>query len=191
MYTIEYYKNQRTKPIIEEPNYPDNPRLKNIMKRRYLHKKDVLDKCFNIKSLTIDLEDINNIIFDKKVGYLLGLYMRVKKSNISDDINSITILNSNKINESCIYEIINCDWMVNKDDEINILEVLKMARQLYTLTEEYEKANDLTSKNHIKKKMYLIKYYIDTIINKCCTEEEKNVISLKLGKKIIEKKNNN
>ena len=42
MYTIEYYKTKREKPIIKEPEYSYDNRLMNIMMyKRYLHQKDL------------------------------------------------------------------------------------------------------------------------------------------------------
>ena len=43
------------------------------LRKRYLYQKDLVDKCWNIKSLTIDLFDIKNIIYDKNLKHLISL----------------------------------------------------------------------------------------------------------------------
>ena len=82
MYTIEYYKIKKEKPTIKEPKYSSNSKRINYMKRRrYLYQKDLIDKCWNIKSLTIDIEDIKHIIQDRRLQHLFSLYERVKRAN--------------------------------------------------------------------------------------------------------------
>ena len=143
MYTIEYYKTKKEKPTIKEPEYSsDNRRLNYMMRRWYLHQKDLIDKCWNIKSLTIDIEDINHIIQDKRLFKLYSLYAKVERAKFDKNINSITILNNNSVNLSFIYEIINCEWMVNADVDINNLDVLKLTRHLLELLDRYDKSTD-------------------------------------------------
>ena len=107
-----------------------------------MHQKDLIDKCWNVKSLTIDLEDINHILYDKSLRHLFSLYARVKRLNIDDSISTITILNNNIVNLSYIYEIINCKWMVNANEELNNLDVLITAQKLVTLIDQYDKETD-------------------------------------------------
>jgi hypothetical protein len=113
MYSIKYYKTERDKPKIKEPknyNY--------IETKRFLYQCDLIERCWNIKSLTIDLDDIKHVIYDDKCHNLFGLYARIGQINTSE-IHSITILNNNLTNLLYIYEIINCDWMINKNMEQN------------------------------------------------------------------------
>ena len=181
MYTIEYYKTKKEKPTIKEPEYSSNNKM---MRRKYLHQKDLIDKCWNIKSLTIDTEDINHIIQDKRLQRLFSLYARVKRANFNESIDSIIILNNNSINLSYIYEIINCEWMVNANEELNNLDVLKIVRRLLKLTEQYEKATEQKTKRTIKDEIELIKYYMDTIINKN-NNNKTDTKTLKLGNHFI------
>lgn len=187
MYTIEYYKTKREKPIIKEPEYSYDNRLMNIMMyKRYLHQKDLNDKCWNIKSLTIDLEDIKKIIKDRNLrsNHLISLYSRVMSSRFDDSINSITILNNNITNKIYIYEIINCKWMINANEEISNKEIIIIVRKLLTLLEQYEKATD-RNKIIIKDEIDIIKYYLDTIINK--SNEKTDSTAIKLGKHFIKR----
>ncbi len=183
MYTIEYYKIKKEKPTIKEPKYSSNSKRINYMKRRrYLYQKDLIDKCWNIKSLTIDIEDIKRIIYDRKLEKLYSLYERVQIAKFDDNINSITILNNNSLNRMFIYEIINCEWMVNQEEMLDSLNTLKISRQLYNLRQEYEATNNPNIKKDIE---ILIDYYIKTIINKNKSEQELGVKTLKLGKRFI------
>ena len=187
MYTIEYYKTKKEKPTIKEPKYSSNSKRINYMKRRrYLHQKDLIDKCWNIKSLTIDIEDIKYIIYDRKLRKLYSLYARVQRAKLDDNINSITILNNNSLNLMFIYEIINCEWMINQEEMLDSLDTLKISRQLYNRMQEYEATNNPKIKKDIE---ILIDYYINTIIIKNKSEQEFGVKTLKLGKHFIRQKN--
>ena len=192
MYTIEYNKTKKEKPTIKQPEYSsDNKRRNYMMRRRYLHQKDLINKCWNIKSLTIDIEDIKHIIQDRRLQYLFSLYERVKRANFDESINSITILNNNSINLLYIYEIINCEWIVNANDDLNNLDVLKITRRLLTLMDRYDREREQKKKRIIKDEIELIKYYMDTIINKHNYNNNKATDNktLKLGRHFIRRKN--
>ncbi len=187
MYTIEYYKTKREKSEIKEPEYlSENKRMNYLMRRRYLHQKDLIDKCWNVKSLTIDLKDIDHILQDKSLIRLFSLYARVKRLKTDDSISTITILNNNSVNLSHIYEIINCKWMVNVNEELNNLDILMAAQKLLTLIEQYDNETDEKRRKIIKDEIGLIKYYIDTIVNKCNNKENNNM-ALKLDNHFIRK----
>ena len=173
MYTIEYYKTKR-----KEPNIKEKEGLAN-------YEKDSIEKCWNIKSITIDIEDIKHIIYDEKLYKLYGLYARINRENLDNSIRSITILNNNLKNQLCIYEILNCDWMVNQYKILDNLETLKIARQLSNRIQEY----DSTSKPFRKKNVeVLIDYYISTIMNKDKKDRSSDTKTLKLGKRFIKQK---
>ena len=178
MYTIEYYKNKKEKPIIKEPEYSsDSKRIKYMKRKWYLHRKDLIDKCWNIKSLTIDIEDIKHIIHDRRLRNLYSLYASVERAKLDENINSITILNNNSVNLMFIYEIINCEWMVNQEEMVDDLDTLKISRQLYNRMQDYDATNNQNIKKDIE---ILIDYYIKTIINKNKNEQESGVKTLKL-----------
>ena len=188
MYTIEYYKTKKEKPIIKKPDYSsDNKKINYMMRRRYLHQEDLIDKCWNIKSLTIDIEDINHIIQDRRLQALYSLYASAKRVNFDESINSITIINNNSMNSSYIHEIINCKWMVNANEELNNLDVLNMVRKLFVLIEQYDKATEPKIKRTIQDEIELIKYYVDTILNKY-NNKVADTKTLKLGQNFIRAK---
>ena len=114
---------------------------------------------------------------------MLSLYLRVKRANFDEDVKSITILNNNNVNLLYIYEIINCKWMVNYNEELNNLNLLNTVKRLLILIDQYEIVTDIKMKEKIINEIKLIKYYIDTILNK---ENDKTEFrTLKLGKRFI------
>ena len=183
MYSIEYYQNERSKPTIEIPNYSSDNR--NSMKRRaYLRRKDVIDKCGNIQSLTIDFADIKNVLYDDRLKHLPGLYARINGLNIND-VKTIKIFNDNSVNLLYIYEIINCDWMINRG-EIDYSEelLIEKTKELYLLITEYEKSNNLDDK--ARDKIHLFKYWINSLNARNNTQNSDEKV-LKIGNHVINK----
>lgn len=185
MYYIEYYKNERSKPTMEIPSYSsDNKKINSMERRRYLHRKNLIDKCWNIKSLTIDIADIKNVIYDDSLKHLLSLYARINSLNIND-IDSITILNNNNINLLYIYEIINCDWMINREKVDCFEELLvEKIKTLNYLINQYEKSKKQDDKVKLKNKIHLFKYWMNSLNTKNITQNSDEKV-LKLGKHII------
>lgn len=181
MYTIEYYKTKKEKPVIEEPKYYNDKdkRYNYLITLNYLHKKDLIEKCWNVKSVTIDLDDIKQIVNCDKEKSLFGLFARVSRLDL-EDIESITINNNNIINERYIYEIISSDWLVNKNEKPDNYNVLKEEKEaeLNTLIKEYEKLeykeiNERNKKIKLDRKIKRIKYYLNTLDNIGTKEETK------------------
>lgn len=188
MYTVEYYKYRKEKP--DTRGYGD-------------WNSDIIDKTWNIKSLTIDLEDIKNIALDdvfsysyrKKTKYLLNMYASFSRQwHRFGDAKRVKILNTNTKNADYIYSILNCDWMVNKDADINNIDVLKVLREYFAYTELYNKEPDGIKKNKLKKKVDLLKYHLDTLISltteKENEEEIEDVKTLKFGVYFMKDKTN-
>jgi len=160
-----------------------------MIERKYLYQKDIIDKCWNIKSLTIDIEDIEKIIYDQRLIYLCSLYAIVMKRISSDNsITSITILNNN-YNLSYIYEIIKCKWMINANENIDEINIEKIQNRLDYLKNIYENTTNQKKKIDIEYKIYLITYYLDTI-KKHYDMTKKDKKTVKLGKRFIKQKNN-
>ena len=187
MYSIEYYQNERSEPTIEIPNYSSDNRKRNSMKRRaYLRRKDVIDKCENIQSLTIDVADIKNVLYDDRLNHLWGLYTRINGLNIND-VKTIKIFNDNSVNLLYIYEIINCDWMINKG-EIDYSEelLIEKTEELYLLITEYEKSNNPDDKVRLKDKIHLFKYWINSLNARNNTQNSDEKV-LRIGNHVINK----
>ena len=175
MYTIEYYKTKREKPVPKESGWD---------------RKEVTDVCWNIKSLTIDKEDIEHILYDSRLmnySHLPGLVAKVRCRSWYKDLEALTILNNNSINQLLIYEIINCEWMINRD-EINELDTLKIARNLCRYVKRYDNTNNSYRKVQAEG---LLNYYMNTIMNIMNIDKPKQKSEgkiLKLGVHIIKPK---
>lgn len=187
MYSIQYYKGERVKQKLElTQSSSDNDKINAMVRMRYLHQSDLIDKCWNIKSLTIDIADIKNIIFDDRLRHLFSLYARISRLN-TDEIDSITILNNNSVNLLYIYEIINCDWMINKDNANYSDELLfERIKELNSLIERFEKTESQSDRTKLKNKIHLFKYWLNSF-NLLNITQKDDVKNLKLGKHIIKK----
>ena len=185
MYTIEYYKTKRKKPEIKEPeNFTGNARTDYHIKRAYEYQKDRIDKCWNIKSITIDLEDLKHTAQSRETKYLYSLYVRIIRAGFDKSINAITILNNNSVNLLYIYEIISCKWMINANEDVNNLDILNIVRDLLILLDQYDKEENKINKRIIKHRISVIKYCLNTIINKT-DNKDPNTKTLKLGVNFI------
>ena len=180
MYTIEYDENIR-KPEINESAYTNNGEMFiGAFGKRYNYQKDMDERCFNIKSLTIDLEDISQIIKDHNTGHLLGLYAMVNNKITDKSINAITILNNSLVGKLIIYSIITCKWMVNSDEKPKNEDILETLKEIKRLTNLYEKTTDEFRKKHLKDEIELLKYYRDTIATEDVKKQKINAKILKV-----------
>lgn len=176
MYSIEYFKTKHDKSERKNPEYNVEVETSNLRTRKkFLHQKDIVDKCRNIKSLTIDLDDIKRVVLDDNCHHLMNLYARVRNIDTSN-ISAVTILN-NPINKFYIYEILNCDWMINKSEccENNEDAIVEKVQELHKLIYLYENCSNYHTKVKLKKKIELYKYYINSVstINKEATVDGK------------------
>lgn len=162
---IEYYKTKHDKPELKEPEYKIGGRMYNCkMRRRYLLQKDIIDKCWNIESITIDLDDIKHVIYDDTCHHLTSLYARLSKINTSN-VSTITILNNSLSSRLCIYEILNCEWMINKNESGKNYDdvIIEKVKILYNLIDCYENGQNNYSKIELTNKIKLFKYYVASI----------------------------
>ena len=131
---------------------------------------DYIKECINIKSLTIDLDDIKqiSIVYDKVNVSLLGLYANVMRSvhSSSEPISSVVIMNSNNVNSQIIYEIINTDWMIDRNSSQEDLE-----DDLYHLKYKLERLQVVSSNkdnnnwHEALKELKITEYHINSINN--------------------------
>lgn len=188
MYSVEYYKTKKEMPKIAKPLYlSDSKRMNNAMRRIYFKKLDMIEKCLNVKSLTIDLKDINRISKDRSLFDLRSLIVKAGLAHIDDSVNAITILNNNKINQSYIYSIINCEWMVDKDDVFDDIDYLETVKKIYELIDQYNKETDRKRRARISDEIELTKYFMAEHARRD-NETECDVNAIKLGKRFIKKR---
>lgn len=151
MYIIEY---DETKKIDENAPY-------------------FVKECYNIKSITIDIKDFRNLLYDEPINInVYSIYKKVKKvvnyskkTNPSFNINKVTILNETRMDSRIIYEIINCEYMINKNETKEEIEtrINKLESKLDKLYEKYDNEENIVLKNRIKKDIGFIEYFIDSI----------------------------
>ena len=185
MYYITYYKTKRT---IDNPKVSSDLRIRKLIQNPHFaqNKDDLIDKYLNIKSLTIDLEDIEYVKYamkDKDLKHLVSLYVLINRVSF-DAADAITILNNNYLNWLFINEIINCKWMVNRNEEPSNVDILNAINRFFSILEQYENTSDQYVKRKIKYEMNIIKYYLKTLIdlkNNNQTSKSKPK-TLKLGK---------
>ena len=190
MYSVEYYKTKKEKPTTIGPIcFSENERVNFAMRRRYLRKLDMIEKCFNVKSLTVDLEDIYRISKDNKMRDLNSLIVKIGLAGLDDDVNAITIINNNRVNQLYIYSIINCEWMVDKDDAFDDINYLETVKNIYILMDRYNKEIDKKRREAIANEIELTRYFMDTHARKDNGYVD-DVKSVRLGKRFIKKRKN-
>lgn len=131
-----------------------------------------IKECYNVKSLTMDIRDFNNLLYDEPVNDLVyNLYLKTKKVvyhfNDNMSIDKVTIINNNDISCRIIYEIINCEYMINEDESSEVIKekIKELEVRLDNLKEKYEKEEVVQRKNRIKKDIDFIEYFIDNNLN--------------------------
>ena len=152
MYTIEFRgKHQHKKPIITS---------------------SIKDTCHNIKSVTIDVKDIEYVRYcdfskkDSPVLMLGGLVNGVQRLNKNRPTEQVTILNDSGINETYIYAILNCDWMLSSEDTDYDTLLLKAADELDNLYKEIEVEPDSKEQAKLQNRITLIEYRMTELANK-------------------------
>lgn len=115
-----------------------------------------------------------------------GLYARINGLNIND-VKTIKFFNDNSVNLLYIYEIVNCDWMINKG-EIDYSEelLIEKIKELYLLITEYEESNNPDDKVRLKDKIHLFTYWINSLNARNNTQNLDEKV-LKIGNHVINK----
>lgn len=115
MYRVEY------RDDIEKDSTYDNA-LYNCLNNNdqkwanyYAYLKEKNDLCYNVCSITIDIEDIKNMKYESfSNGLLLSLYLRCKKDNLLEKADQVTIINNCPFSEELIYNIFKTDWLIDE-----------------------------------------------------------------------------
>ncbi len=155
MYLIEYCKNEKNtefKKLINSKNT-------SITNQKKLYQKNLANVCQNVKSITIDLEDIKMMKFlDDSI--LLGLYARF--SNRKENT-SVTIPNNSQLNCLYIYHILKNEWLIDQEnaDKISINNIIN---RIDWLKIEISNAKDIVQKAKLEKELLLSKYALNTVI---------------------------
>ncbi len=157
MYKVEY---------INEPK--DAPKLKKISNT--ITRIDKADS--DIKSITIDIKDILNFVFETRPYIetkLLSFYASFRRPYDDKKIKideKCTIPNTDRY-KYLISAIMHCDWLVNKDAIAdNYDELINHAQAELNAINERLITETGNARYLDKRRSLLIEYYIDTILEK-------------------------
>lgn len=155
MYLIEYCKNEKNtefKKLINSKNT-------SITNQKNLYQKNLANVCQNVKSITIDLEDIKMMKFlDDSI--LLGLYARFSNQKRNA---FVTIPNNGQLNCLYIYHILKNEWLIDQEnaDKISINNIIN---RIDWLKIEIRNTKDIVQKAKLEKELLLSKYALNTLI---------------------------
>lgn len=117
MYKLNYYQEEICKDSTYDNAYYNC--LNNEDKKwdnYYAYLKDKYDLCYNVESITIDIDDIKNMKYDCfSNGVLLSLYLMCKKNHVFEKYLQVTIPNNSIYSQELIYNILRSDWLINEE----------------------------------------------------------------------------
>lgn len=134
MYTLKTYKNERKYVPVSNLKFYN----KRAKAKFYLNEK-IKQTIFNIKSLTIDKEDVDKMILSENTKFIL---LNLKTLRKNDD-EKVTIKADNYSNVILIYSILNTNWLINKDT-LDLMSAEDVCEQISFLENEI---NSLESKD--------------------------------------------
>ena len=161
MYKIDYYKEEREKDsTYDEAYYNSLNNGNNKWGNIYTILKEKYDLCYNIESITIDVDDVEKMRYDCfSNGVLLRLYLLCKKNHFLSTNECITIPNNSIYSEELIYNILKSDWLINEDlVNTNGEELQKKKNYFEAIIEVSEDCQDI--KIQFRNKLY--SYFLET-----------------------------
>ena len=183
MYRVNYYQEKMEKDLTyDEAFYSAMDNDNSKWEKYYFYLKDKYDLCYNVESITIDIEDIKKMQFECfSNDILLKLYLRCANENILYKYDRITIPNNSLFTEELIYNIFKTEWLIderlldNNRDELN-----RRNNYFKALVEASEARQDIK----IQFRNKLLKYFIETYdyIKNNNVKREGNTKVLKLDK---------
>lgn len=110
-------KNKHKKKYINKEIPDFNSRHESVIYYRKLKKEEAI---LNIKSVSVQVKDIKQMIYSSSVPlqayYAMFEFIRTKNNIIYNDEDYITISKRKKANDRLIYALITEDWLINKDE---------------------------------------------------------------------------
>ena len=178
MYRIEYNDNIKD-TTYDDAYYSSLNNNSTKWSNYYTYLKERNDLCYNVESVTIDVNDIEKMKFECfSNDILLKLYLKCKSDGILEKNEVVTILNNNPFNAEVIYNIFKTEWLIDERLLENDLEELKRRENYFKAMIEVSEARE-DIKIQFRNKLY--QYFIDTINR---YREEK---TLKLNKTLPDK----
>ena len=135
------------------------------------------ESCHNIKSLTIDYEDVEHIRYcdfskkDSPISMLGGFVNGAQRLHKKNPTKQIVILNDSDLNEAYIYAILNCDWMLSSEDTDYDTLLLESADELDRLYKRLNTEQDSKMLQKIQNRITLIEYKMEQLANKRVEEK--------------------
>lgn len=185
MYKVEYCKEDVLKDTTyDNAFYSSLNNENNKWSNYYAYLKDKYDLCYNVESVTIDVDDIKNMKYDCfSNGLLLELYLMCKNNQVFGKYNQIIIENNSKFNEELIFNIFKTDWLINEDLINQYDSDLKNRRNYFlAMIEASEDNQDIKIQFRNKLYEYFIKTYDNLNNDKSIVYEEKKVLKLEKNK---------
>lgn len=158
MYRVNYY--EREKDLTYDDAYYsvlDNENHK--WENYYTYLKEKYDLCYNVESITIDVEDIEKMQFECfSNGILLKLFLKCANENILRKYDQVTIMNDGIFNEELIYNIFKTEWLIDEELFKNDQDELKRRKNYFAaLLDASEQRQDIK----IQFRNKLLKYFLE------------------------------
>lgn len=174
----------------EMPNF-ENRRAKVV----WLRRQKMLATIHNIKSVSVQIRDIKQMIYSKNPR-LISLYARLRFINNSSSYNDndyITITKSSNLNKSLMYALISSDWLLNIEDLQNksIEELQQECTNLQNkICELNEKRKQMINHGDIDFKIKLFEYKLSCLSEFTLNKENlgSNLEQTTIGRVLIKDK---
>jgi len=172
MLIINKTKKEKEYRIPKMPNYENK-----LLAIAWLKQQKMEAELSNIKSISIQIKDINQMIYSKsfRMVSLHAKYRRHVRNTNQNDEDYITIIKSKKgskkesVNKKLIYDIITSDWIINYA-EIKNKTTKELEEELLNLETEIQKINIKSEKSAFSKSDIISKVHLLTYKQKCINE---------------------
>lgn len=161
--------------IVEENKTKRKYVLKQYKNMSYILRQRRNVRILNIKSVSVQVKDINMMIYTKDAR-LLSLYAKLKRSELKggsfDDEDYVLICKTSDLNKSLIYSILESDWLlkINELDEMSVEEIEAKYRstlcQLQILKDNNAKYSHLKLDDRIKLLEYKLSSMNEYLVNR-------------------------
>ena len=154
---------------------PDKPKFKSKRGNvNWLLSQRRNARILNVKSVSVQVKDIKMMMYSNRPR-LYGLYsMMTFKNELNNDEEYITITKSSELNRLRMYEILECDWLIKKDEldemSIELVDAKKNTDecQLRILKDNKSKYPHLMLDDKIKLLEYKLESLNEYLVNRKC-----------------------
>ena len=186
MYKIEYYKDEKEKDVTyDDALYSSLNNGSVKWENYYAYLQEKYDLCYNVQSVTIDIEDIKEMKFDCfSNGILYKLYLMCKTNQAFDQYKKVVIPNNSIFMEELIYNIFKAEWLINEEivDSNNYDELLRKRRYFEAMIDASDDVRDTKIQFRNKLFEYFIKTYDNLKENKENSYDTDKILKLEKNK---------